>query len=639
MIDPRSVSGRILVLALGFMGFALSTHGGEVRGWGRETPLLEVPSGVNSVKRVVAGKTSTLAIRQDGTVAAWGTLNGNPITIPSALGPVSDISVTHHHVAAVRQDGSVLCWGDNQWGQCNTPEGLPPCRQVGAGWWFTVALGVDGALRVWTSIQNGLVVPVGNDFVKIAVADEGFLALRADGTLARWGWVPPLPASLAPATDVACTRVYAVAVHADGTVSQWSSSFDPLPALPATVSDVVRVTCGEYSWSEHTVACCGIRADGSMVAWSSRGGWAWKGPEGKAVDVEFGQEHWVVARTDGSVECRHFVLGAAGPALVISPPVDLGNDVVQVVAGEDHSLALRSDGSIVEWGPGMLGGTPPPAGPGAATQLDAVIYGRAIALRENGTVFGIRCGSTTGWCGQVNAAQDLSGVVQVACGPFHALALLADGTVRAWGDPYSNSSAWTVPPGLSGVRQVKAGNAFSYALREDGSFVRFGSPAAIPVPADLGPVSSLSCGIYHTVGLRLDGTVRCWDDNRWGQCNMPAGLTEVVAVSAGNAHSLALRGNGTVIAWGYSENGETNVPPDLRNVRGIEAGWRHSLAIVDGSCVGDLDRDGAVMGSDLGLLLSQWGQVGAPRGDVNADGVVNSIDLGMVIGSWGVCPE
>jgi len=141
------------------------------------------------------------------------------------------------------------------------------------------------------------------------------------------------------------------------------------------------------------------------------------------------------------------------------------------------------------------------------------------------------------------------------------------------------------------------------------------------------------------VGLRLDGTVRCWDDNRWGQCNMPAGLTEVVAVSAGNAHSLALRGNGTVIAWGYSENGETNVPPDLRNVRGIEAGWRHSLAIVDGSCVGDLDRDGAVMGSDLGLLLSQWGQVGAPRGDVNADGVVNSIDLGMVIGSWGVCPE
>ena len=102
---------------------------------------------------------------------------------------------------------------------------------------------------------------------------------------------------------------------------------------------------------------------------------------------------------------------------------------------------------------------------------------------------------------------------------------------------------------------------------------------------------------------------------------------------------MALRANGTVVGWGLGPDGETSIPADMRSVRSVGAGFHHSLAIVDDSCVGDLDRDGAVMGADLGVLLTQWGQVGAPRGDINADGVVDSIDLGFLIGQWGPCPE
>ena len=32
-------------------------------------------------------------------------------------------------------------------------------------------------------------------------------------------------------------------------------------------------------------------------------------------------------------------------------------------------------------------------------------------------------------------------------------------------------------------------------------------------PADLDPCSSVAGGYYHTIALRIDGSVRCWGDN------------------------------------------------------------------------------------------------------------------------------
>jgi hypothetical protein len=40
-----------------------------------------------------------------------------------------------------------------------------------------------------------------------------------------------------------------------------------------------------------------------------------------------------------------------------------------------------------------------------------------------------------------------------------------------------------------------------------------------------------------------------------------------------------------------------------------------------------------VSGSDLGILLGQWGAAGSA--DLNGDGIVNGTDLGVMLGSWG----
>jgi hypothetical protein len=53
-------------------------------------------------------------------------------------------------------------------------------------------------------------------------------------------------------------------------------------------------------------------------------------------------------------------------------------------------------------------------------------------------------------------------------------------------------------------------------------------------------------------------------------------------------------------------------------------------------CIGDLNADRVVDGTDLGLLLGQWG--GEGNADLNADGFVDGVDLGLLLAGWGTCP-
>jgi hypothetical protein len=57
-------------------------------------------------------------------------------------------------------------------------------------------------------------------------------------------------------------------------------------------------------------------------------------------------------------------------------------------------------------------------------------------------------------------------------------------------------------------------------------------------------------------------------------------------------------------------------------------------------CVGDIDLDGMVNGSDLSAVLANWGPcAGVCRYDLNDDGIVNGADLTKVLANWGVCGD
>lgn len=55
------------------------------------------------------------------------------------------------------------------------------------------------------------------------------------------------------------------------------------------------------------------------------------------------------------------------------------------------------------------------------------------------------------------------------------------------------------------------------------------------------------------------------------------------------------------------------------------------------TCLGDLDGDGIVGGSDLAILLGQWGGGATSQANLNGDGTVNAADLAILLGAWGGC--
>ena len=138
---------------------------------------------------------------------------------------------------------------------------------------------------------------------------------------------------------------------------------------------------------------------------------------------------------------------------------------------------------------------------------------------------------------------DLTGVVAIAAGSGHSLALLNDGSIRAWG---SNTS------GQLG----------------DGTTVDRDRP--VPV-LGIRNARAICANSLFSTALLADGTVMAWGNNQGGTLGRPPwagddephpvpalvpGVRGVRALVAGAGHSLALTEAGTVVSWGYNGHGQ-----------------------------------------------------------------------------------
>ena len=243
---------------------------------------------------------------------------------------------------------------------------------------------------------------------------------------------------------------------------------------------------------------------------------------------------------------------------------------------------------VAAWGNNNFGQTTFPNGLIGGTTLSAVAASNAYTNWEAGHSLALRSdGTVIGWGNfQGTIPAGLANVTAIAAGGQHSLALRSDGTVVGWG---SNSNGQSViPTDLSNVTAIAAGGLHSLALKNDGTVIGWGglnSFGQAAIPTDLSGVTAISAGGEHSLALKSDGTVVGWGKNLDGQSTIPAGLTNVVAISAGGQHSLALRSNGTVVAWGQNTSGQTVVPAGLSGVTAISAGGLHCLAIKSGGIV------------------------------------------------------
>jgi hypothetical protein len=121
--------------------------------------------------------------------------------------------------------------------------------------------------------------------------------------------------------------------------------------------------------------------------------------------------------------------------------------------------------------------------------------------------------------------------------------------------------------------------------------------------------------------------------------NLPSAVHDIDQSGMVDAIDLAM----LVEAYEATETGNADCNGNgVADVRDIATGASADLNF-DGipddciPCRADLDRDGAVDGNDLGILLGAWGTANA-LADLDSNGAVNGDDLGILLGAWGACP-
>lgn len=326
-----------------------------------------------------SGPNFHLAIKTDGTLWSWG-WNGN-----GQLGQgTSDAEMTHNtpvqvgsgtnwkmvsaggtHAVAIKADGSMWSWGNNYSGQLgigsNVSQLIPTRIGVGTTWKYvsageehTIAIKSDGTIWSWgnnsygqlgqgttdtaTNHINPVKIGTGTSWKTVSTRDYHVLAVKTDGTL--WSWGRNNYGQLGQGTsDTTTTHNYPVQVGASNLWKIISSGF-------------------QYS--------LGIKSDGTL--------WSW-----------------------GHNDLGKLGQGTSDGGTTHNTPIQVGSDTTWgvVMAGQNHAIATKSDGTLWSWGTNGSGqlalgdtvqrNTPVRIGSGTTWKFISVPSYSTYAIRTDGT--------------------------------------------------------------------------------------------------------------------------------------------------------------------------------------------------------------------------------------------------------------
>lgn len=185
---------------------------------------------------------------------------------------------------------------------------------------------------------------------------------------------------------------------------------------------------------------------------------------------------------------------------IVAVSADTGRALPPLSPVHDHVLALAADGTVWAWGENRDGecgnGTP------GVTVNDPVKVSDPVTFRVQ---------VLTG------PGHPLRGVVAIATGGAHSLALRADGTVWAWGyngtgqlgnGAYrEGANPYAAPvPGLRSIRSIAAGPAMSFAVDWDGRAWAWGFPDNANLCLELVPETERRFVVNPTQIINADGT-------------------------------------------------------------------------------------------------------------------------------------
>ncbi|MFN0134071.1 MAG: RCC1 domain-containing protein [Phycisphaerales bacterium] len=330
-----------------------------------------------------------------------------------------------------------------------------------------------------------------------------------------------------------------------------------------------------------------------------------------------------------------------------------------MAAGYTHSLALKSDGTVVAWGWN--------SGPG-----------------------------------ETNVPPGLTAVIAIAAGELWSLALLQDGTLRAWGQgstcgdgpcptppscpcftcggtPHPGYNPTLVPapdPGQAFVA-ISATGHYGLAKQTNGLLKAWGANEQCQVShLFTGVVSKFSAGHKHGLvlnangqyctGIPQNGTSCGWGNNGFGQVSRQTvttlcqGLqpcpgscacfasgacegscyyeppnpfsTILHDIKGGYHHTTIQLPNRTLRAWGKDFDEQSSGTPTGITIFAFSASYDHGIGIVDELDSGYVNCDGSndVDVNDLACFMSRFAQ-GDWYGDCDGNSELNALDLACFI--------
>lgn len=632
---------------------------------------VQVPN-INEVAAIIAEFGYSCALHKNGTIDCFGygpngqLGNGDffwsdlPVRVLDIVDATA-ISAGGSHVCALHADGSVSCWGSNSQGQIGNGEsgtfysdeyaadipfpwlvvGIDDAIAVSAGLTHTCVLHSDGTVSCWGDNNSGQlgngekadgrednsadsVVPVQvknmTDAVSIAAGPGYTCALHRNKTVSCWGYngagrlgngqigeagsstVPQQVAGVTDAVSLSVGFAYACVIHEGGNVSCWGrnwsgqlgngihSNDEPDDTVNSAVPVPVKNLSGAIEISAGYAHACALIKNGTISCWG-------KNDNGQIGNGRFSHGRTTAARVD---------------------VVDVA-DADAVAAGDNHTCALRKNGTVSCWGNnsyGQLGSGTPEAEPDTAapTSVASIAGAAAIATSENHACAVMEDGTVSCWgnnsSGQLGngrsginrddrsentatpvTVMDIDDAKEIATGWDHTCALVEDSTVSCWGSnsfgqlgdgTNRNNSAPVKTTDISDAAAITAGWDHTCALRRNGSVYCWGnnldgqlgngtnssSSEPVRVP-DITDAIAISAGGNHTCALTQSGDVYCWGSNSHGQLgdrsNESTGsptplpvtdITDATAISAGDSHTCALREDGSVRCWGNNEDGQ-----------------------------------------------------------------------------------
>ena len=283
-----------------------------------------------------------------------------------------------------------------------------------------------------------------------------------------------------------------------------------------------------------------------------------------------------------------------------------GGEFRSVGAGVNHSCGVRSDATVVCWGPDdHRAVTHSPSG--EFIQISVGLY-HSCGVRPAGLVY------CWGFSNDGQAASPDGQFSAVAAGERHSCGLLLDGAIVCWGDPGDTPA--DAPDGEFTALSSRWKHVCG--LRTDGSVFCWGHQGTGRSHAAEGAFAAVSAGTRHSCGVRADATVACWGDSADGRTNAPSG--EFRAVSAGQDHSCGLSIDGHIVCWGSNRAGQSDAPEGRFSA--MTTGSHHSCGIGAEGSVTCWGRDGGHLQAPDGQYRS------VTAGDVHScglrtDGTVN----------------